>query len=828
MTRKIALSDRPRPRPTPRLLVAIAACAPVVTTAARAQTMTGVLTQQTVGSTNLFAPTPLATFQAALTFSNTSVTASGSSTARTMAARAADTVNVADYGAVGDMTLLGYTSYTIAASSTALSATAGVFSSAMVGKTIVLPGAGAAGAGLVAVISGFTDQGHVTLSTAASVALSGVTETPEIGTDNTSAFNNAIAAAEARNSIQASSEYVTGSVYVPDGSYLVKTVNLTNYSNSSLRISGHGVIWGVNAGQPVIDALGSSWLHWTGVGILGDQYAVPSVGIQIGRIGGTSSNSSDNSGFDHFLISGWFSRASLLNEQSETTEFDKVNFYNNYATGIAVAQDGYNHFAATSAYVSNKEPVDTPQSFDENVFTNCIFGAYNPLWIGTTNRMTVTGGYAVSYGPYGVVLYGEPGGDNIQLDLDLHIEDTNNVMTDAFFITGTNSSPFLEGFRWRDHGDVATNSAFKVDSSSSVKTVNMPNAFIDVRNFPFGATKLFDNPAAWGVVTGQVSIPAASYMNLSNFQGLLSTQTSMIDTSVIPAASVQNVLTAEGIKLGGAVSSVSITQGGTYYAVSGSKYTPSITFGAAPAGGTTATGHVSALGLNGEGGLGAAGTGYTVANNVPVEDANGNILFTVNIVSVGSGGAISGLTFNATSTPTIVTTIPASPLQITQNGGSGGTVTGTNFTITGVTVDTAGSGYTTAPSATFSSTGAAPVATGVALLPLQITAPTRLAALSIAAQSGSYTFNANDCGSTVEYTGTTAVTWTVPAGLSSGCQINVVQKSSGPVTITGASGIAAAEYTASGSKTYTTAGQSAEALVLIDSASTFLLSGQVN
>ena len=649
------------------------------------------------------------------------------STAITAAALAGSAIHVASFGAVGDMTQLGYTSYTIAASSTALSATAGVFNSGMVGKTVVLPGAGASGGALVANISSYTDQGHVTLSTAANTALSGVTETPEIGTDNTQAFNNAIAAAEARNAIQASHEYIAGSVDVDDGTYLVKTINLVGNGNYGLKIFGHGTIWGVNAGNPVVDALGTSWLDWSGVNILGDQYAIPSVGIQIGRIGNQGANSSDNSAFSHFLISGWFSEASLLNEQSETTEFDKVDFYNNYATGIAVAQDGYDHFAATTTVnpaVTDGESHDVAESFDENVFLNCIFGAYTPLWIGNTNRMTVLGGYATAYGPYGVRLFSEPNsgtttqyGNNIQLDLDLHIE--GSAMTDAFFITGMNSSPSLEGFRWREHGTVATNSAFKVDSTNGVSTVNMTNAYVDVQAFINGNAKLFDNPAVWGTVTGQVSVPNASFMNLPSFQGLLSassTPGSVTDTSVLPSASVLSALSPEGVNINTSVGSVSITTPGIYYE-GASSYTPTVTFSPAPTGGTTATGHVSGLILNGEGNLGASGSGYSVANNVPVKDQNGNTLFTVNITSVSGNGAIAqtgGLTFNATATPLIVGAVPASPLAIAQPGGSGGTVTGTNFAVTSVVVDNKGSGYAALPSVTFSGLNAAPLAAGQA------------------------------------------------------------------------------------------------------------------
>ena len=785
---------------------------------AHAQSPLGVWAQQGTSSASILSWLPLSTFQSSLTFGSTSVTATGGNTPRTMSARAADTVNVTDYGAVPDMATMATANYTVASGGTALSASSGVFNSSMVGKTIVLPGAGASGAGLVSVISAVTDSQHVTLATAAATALAAVSEAPEVGTDNTAAINAAIAVAYGR---RGPLNVDVGSLYFPDGYYMVTTLNFTGITTASLKVFGDGVLHGVSAGHPVVDALGSRWMRWNGVHIIGDQYSEPSAGLQIGRVGSTSANSSDNNSYSHFMIGGYYSVASLLNEQSETSEFDKLHIYNNDPKGIAVAMDGYNHFAATSPYTTNNEPVDQPESFDENVFTNCIFSAYLPLWLGSTSRVRVISGYGYASGPYGVVLYNETsGGGNIQPDLDLHIE--GEAMTDVFAFEGNATSPTMEGFRWREHGTQATNSIFKIDPSAAATAITVSNADIDVYLFANGASKLFDNPAPFNV-SGRVYVPSASYMNVAGFSGLLVTPSGMTDTSTVAGSSLQPALAADGFTFGNTVAATTITNGGVYYVI-GSTYTPTVTF-SAPASGTTAAGHVGTLYVYGKGGLGAAGTGYTVANNVPVEDANGNVIYTANITAVGTGGAITKLTFNGSSNP--VTAVPAS-LAIVQSGGSGGTVAGANFTVTKVAIDNPGAGYTSAPTLTFSTAGAAPVATGTGLLALRIVAPTNVTAAPVSTQSGSYTFAAGDCGSTVEYTGTASVTWTVPAGLPIGCKIDVVQKGTGTITFAGAAGITAAEYLASGSKAYATTGQAAEARVLIDSTSSFLLSGQVD
>lgn len=753
------------------------------------------------------------------------VTATGATTARTPAAMAADRINVVDYGAVPDMSALASARYSIRAGGETLAADSDVFGPAMVGKTIVVPGAGAGGAGLVSRIAGVDDARHARLATAAGTRLDGVAGSVEVGTDDTAAINRAIAAAEHRMGI---ANYNVGSVYFPNGMYMVRTVNLTGFGYSSLKITGQGMLWGVNAGQPVVDALGSAWLRWSGVGILGDRYAMPSVGLQIGRLGNASVNSSDNNSFSDFLISGSYAIAAMLDEQSETSQFSKIHFYNNNATGYAVAMDGYHHFPATSPYVANGEPRDRPESFNESLFLDCIFGAHVPLWIGNTSRMTIVTGYAVTGSAYGVMLYEEPDGTTLQPNFDLHIEMPNGVkMTDAFLITGTNPTPFFEGLRWRDHGDMATNSGFKVDGASSVRAVSMPNVDIDVRNFPNGAKKMFDSPTPWSFVSGRVYVDTGVSLGLDprSFRGVLSTPSSYTDFATLGGSSFRAALGLQGITTSDAVSRVAIDVGGNYY-MNGTAYTPTVAFAAPPAGGTPATGHVGALYVAGEGSLGHAGSGYRVAGHVPVEDAGGDTAFTIDIRAVGARGAITAISLN--NDGALVRSIPAT-LSIVQPGGTGGTMAGTNFGIARVAIDDAGAGYAGVPGVTFSTAHAAPAASGTAVpANLDIVTTTRLAATPVTTRPGRYTFAASDCGTTVEYTGRANTTWTVPSGLGTGCAIDVVQKSAGRVTFVGGAGVTAAEFVASGRKAYATGGEAAEARVLVDSGSTFLLTGQVN
>ena len=625
-------------------------------------------------------------------------------------------VNVATYGAKGDMQVVGYAHYTIAAGSTTLLCDAGVFSQAMVGQLIVVPGAGVNGAGLMANITGYTNQGQVTLSVAASTSLAGVNELPEAGTDNTAFFDQAWADAQKEAIDQGGSAYIVASIDVPDGMYMVRTLNFTGSGSYSIKISGNATIWGVNAGAPIVDAIGSRYIKWDGVSLLGDQYSMPSVGLLLGRSGDTGHNSADESVFRDMLISGFFTEAAMQNEQSETTLFSKDFFYNNNSNAgtYAVVMDGVKYFPVNTMVAGgDQEPANQGESFDENVFVNCTFGAYTPLWIGVTNRMTVIGGYAVAAGPYGAVLYTVPGGDNLQLHLDLHQEDVNNAMQYSFLLTGTDPYPYLEGFHDNENGSTATIAEFKVDPQSAIQAVSMPAADIDITSFPLGAKTLFADPGKWGFVSGRVHVPDASFMDISTFHGTLSTSTGETNYAALAPGSIQQALANQGIIANTQPSGVRISDGGHYY-VTGTPYQPPVTFTAAPAGGVTTTGHVNAYLLSGWGGIGAQGTGYQVANDVPVVDQNGNTVFYGNILAVNGAGAITNFQFFAPGPVYAHPSVPSS-LTVQQQGAQGAVTSGTNFAVYQVAIDTPGAGYTALPGVTIDSTNSAPGAVGVAV-----------------------------------------------------------------------------------------------------------------
>ena len=94
----------------------------------------------------------------------------------------------------------------------------------------------------------------------------------------------------------------------------------------------------------------------------------------------------------------------------------------------------------------------------------------------------------------------------------------------------------------------------------------------------------------------------------------------------------------------------------------------------------------------------------------------------------------------------------------------------------------------------------------------------------ITTQSATYTLTAADCvggGSLIRYTGTSAATFTVPAGLPLNCQVEVIQTASGAVTVSAGSG----ETLEAAGSANTTSAAGAHATIIIDTASTFEVHG---
>ncbi|QKE91167.1 hypothetical protein HN018_14935 [Lichenicola cladoniae] len=99
----------------------------------------------------------------------------------------------------------------------------------------------------------------------------------------------------------------------------------------------------------------------------------------------------------------------------------------------------------------------------------------------------------------------------------------------------------------------------------------------------------------------------------------------------------------------------------------------------------------------------------------------------------------------------------------------------------------------------------------------------RAAGSIVSTHAGSYMTGPADCGTTIRDTGASAHTYTVATGMPLGCRIDVVQAASGQVLFSGSAGVMVEAF---GGATGT-AGQYARAVILVDSATSVLLGGQI-
>jgi parallel beta-helix repeat protein len=152
--------------------------------------------------------------------SSSLITATGSTTSRSLADRFAERINVKDFGAKGDLKQRT-AALTIASGTPTTLVLAGAdFSSTDIGKTIRIPGVGVAGTLLTTTISAVASTTSITIGTAASTFVTAVSTTVDWATNDTTAAMAAFAAGR----LLSSGAYI----YFPAGRY-----NLASLSASA-------------------------------------------------------------------------------------------------------------------------------------------------------------------------------------------------------------------------------------------------------------------------------------------------------------------------------------------------------------------------------------------------------------------------------------------------------------------------------------------------------------------------------------------------------------------------------------------------------------------
>lgn len=422
-----------------------------------------------------------------------SVTATGSTASRTLADRAAELLNVKNFGAKGDIKQRT-AALTISLSTPTTMVLAGAdFTSADIGKTILIPGVGAAGVQLVTTIAGVTSTTTITLGAAASTAKSAVSTAVVWGTDDSTSIQAAVTALRAATALTLANG-TNATLYFPTGLYMIRTtINLTSIVGA--RVMGHSaLLYGATAGKPIVDAMATYGTTVEGLALYGDRFSGPNVGWQLGRI---------NSGLGAFgrncyrsiVMYGYYSLCCFYKMASETSTFDFLNLTNSATNAYALIDDGCSHFGLTSDYVTVSLTADTSFTNTVATFNQCKMVAQgsgsNAMWIAAAASHSFNNCYWNSFAS-GVVIYNT----SLIRSNDLHFSGTiEGPSLHNFYFDGTGSSA-LSGFSFTTCANVATTSTFA--NNALLTTMKLYDVDVHLATVATGV-KVFNDPTIWQV-----------------------------------------------------------------------------------------------------------------------------------------------------------------------------------------------------------------------------------------------------------------------------------------------------------------------------------------
>lgn len=324
-----------------------------------------------------------------------------------------------------------------------------------------------------------------------------------------------------------SSTPLMGVLQLPAGQCtLLTTINATQLASSSVLIQGSGgsLLCETN-GQPCIDAISSSQLTFRDITISSLATKMPSIGLQVGRA--TQAGTAADMRIDHLTIIGYFTLACFYNLNAETQLVTKLNVQNRATNGYGAIYDGYNHFNATSAFISITEPVETQEPFFDNTCVSCRVtssGAGSiPLWVGGTSGLNFVNSYVSQFNTgVAAVLYHT----DTNLHFDAHVEATG--LTSVFLLTGS-SNPVFAGLFYQEHDFFGTVSMFALDHGVTAAT--LVNANLNIGSVHPATATWFDNPANYtvsGRVAGAKSVgwvaPGGGFSGTMCFQKTCTTQ----------------------------------------------------------------------------------------------------------------------------------------------------------------------------------------------------------------------------------------------------------------------------------------------------------------
>jgi len=318
-------------------------------------------------------------------------------------------------------------------------------------------------------------------------------------TDDTTAINAALDAVRASGT----QPNQTVCLLFPSGRYVVTgPLNFTGIANhdTPVVIDGRGSQLWLKSTGAVVDCFSSRWVTFRDLAIYGDPTTPPRIGIQLGRI---ATQQGDFITFINVKCSGHFTFAALYNWASETFTGYACTFNNNRvaANAFCVVQDGNNHWAASSTFVTVGFPTESRQSNNSCTFHECTMqgqGTNGNVWMSNVNAHAFRRCYASnSTGPI-FVLYQDAGSFAAAalLEIECHCE-TGAIQTMLRF-TGAAGVTFALaiGLMLSDYDMPASISVLGIDGASALTTVEIREAKFTISG---NCPALFDTPSKYVV-----------------------------------------------------------------------------------------------------------------------------------------------------------------------------------------------------------------------------------------------------------------------------------------------------------------------------------------
>jgi hypothetical protein len=499
-------------------------------------------------------------------------------------------------------------------------------------------------------------------------------------------------------------------------------VNFSGFRGTSGLIEGNNVTISCRqSGGVCIDASGSAHTSFRDFRLVGVSSAI---GWQAARVSSTVDCVEND--LTNIVTTGSFSTTAFYNEDCELMSGLRDHFEND-ATGSTYAAifDGNNHFTAASTFQTMTVSTDTQQSFKQGDWRELVLDDTSSsgrcLWLGHAQGDNFTNLYCLQGNStlQPVTLYDESLGANSDLSfLPAHFE---TGPTDIFLVTGTNAAPVLANIHYHDPYLQATNSVFKIDSSSSVASPQLLNLDLSITANLYSSVKVFDNATPW-TGTGSVYVPNSGLWNGPASWGGCVTNASLgtclptIGTGLAytPSTNTLSAPTATTINpaavaANGGITSFNITNNGGFYLAGGGSSFPSVTI-PAPSSGTQATAAIQYVAYEGAT-LDTGGAGCSVNDILTLAGGSFQTAGQIKVTAVSSGVVTA---FTGYSAGSDYISVPSEPVTVT-----GGTCTtaptldSVIYKITGIQATAPGSGYSANQTLSFASMHFTPAATGI-------------------------------------------------------------------------------------------------------------------